>query len=185
MDRETMENDTVIVFLKDAAGRELECSVEYSFTHEEEDYLVLLPKDTPVEIFVWKVSGDEEELVPLEENSQIDEELFELAKAVLAEQNLTLKRTGVTLTVEGEIPEMDEEDEEMEEDLEPFQLLATFYFGGEEYEVSTPLDPLFLLARMTAPGQAKELSAEELKKIEHLLPKIEQELERQFLDPLE
>jgi hypothetical protein len=183
MDQEAMENDPLTVLLSDAEGKELECSIEYSFTHDRENYLVLLPKDTPVEIFVWQSAGDEEELVPVEDESLIDE-LFDLAKAVLSEQNLKLKRTGITLTVEGDIPDLEEEedDEDIDSDMESFQLLASFYFGDDEYEISTPLDPLFLLAKQEEPGKAKELSESELKKIEHLLPEIEQNLEEQLLD---
>ncbi|MDJ1168305.1 DUF3727 domain-containing protein [Roseofilum sp. BLCC_M154] len=183
MDREVMDNDPLTVLLSDAEGKELECTIEYSFPYDRENYFVLLPKDTPVEIFVWQNAGDEEELVPVEDESLIDE-LFDLAKAVLSEQNLKLKRTGITLTVEGDIPDLEEEDddEDMDSDLESFQLLASFYFGDDEYEISTPLDPLFLLAKQEEPGKAKELSESELKKIEHLLPEIEQKLEEQLLD---
>ncbi|MDJ1176772.1 DUF3727 domain-containing protein [Roseofilum capinflatum] len=186
MDQEAMENDPLTVFLADAKGKELECTIEYSFTHENENYLVLLPKDTPVEIFVWQTSGDQEDLVAVEDESAIDE-LFSLAKAVLSEQNLKLKPTGITLTVEGEIPDLEEEDddEEIDSNVESFQLLASFYFGEHEYEISTPLDPLFLLAKMNDNGKAQELSASDLKSIEHLLPEIEQNLEEQILNALD
>lgn len=186
MDQEAMENDPLTVFLADARGKELECTIEYSFTHDNQNYLVLLPKDIPVEIFVWQTSGDREDLVALEDDSLIDE-LFGLAKSVLSEQNLKLKRTGITLTVEGEIPEIEEEEEEEEVDLstESFQLLASFYYGEDEYEISTPLDPLFLLAKMDGKGKAQELSASDLKSIEHLLPEIEQNLEEQILNTLD
>ncbi|HBR00640.1 MULTISPECIES: DUF3727 domain-containing protein [unclassified Roseofilum] len=181
MAQEAMENDPLTVFLTDSGGQELECTIEYSFTHENENYFVLLPKDTPVEIFVWQTSGEEEDLVPVEDPSMIDE-LFNLAKAVLSEQNLQLKRTGITLTVEGDIPDLEEEDDEdIDGDLESFQLLASFYFGEDEYEISTPLDPLFLLGKMADHGKATELSESELKKIEHLLPEIEQTLEEELL----
>jgi len=183
MDREAMENDPLTIFLTDSKGKELECTIEYSFTHDNENYFVLLPKDIPVEIFTWQASGDSEELVPVEQES-LSDELFDLAQAILSEQNLKLKRTGITLTAEGDIPDLieEEEDDDINSHLESFQLLASFNFGEDEYEISTPLDPLFLLGRQDEKGKAQELSEQDLKKIEHLLPEIEQSLEEQLLD---
>jgi Protein of unknown function (DUF3727) len=96
---------------------------------------------------------------------------------VLAEQNLTLKRTAYTLTVAGELPEMDEEEiltievEESDVELEPeeFQLLASFYHEEQEYGVYTPLDPLLFLARTNSKGEPELLSPEEFKKVQPLL----------------
>ena len=184
MDSEIVEEEMSIVFLKDTESRELPCSVEYSFTHEGHNYLVLLPKDTPVDILVWDGEGDEEELVPVEDDAEIDQ-LFDLARAVLAEQNLTLNRTGISLTITGELPELLEPYDEPEDGLEAYQSLANFCFGEDEYEISMPLNPLFLLAGITSTGDAQILSDEEVEAIEHLLPQIEAELKEHFLDPLQ
>ncbi|MDJ1183731.1 DUF3727 domain-containing protein [Roseofilum casamattae] len=184
MDSEIVEEEMPIVFLKDTESRELPCSVEHSFTHEGHNYLVLLPKDTPVEILAWDGEGDEEELIPIEEAGEIDR-LFDLARAVLGEQNLTLNRTDISLTVTGELPELLEQYDESEDGLEAYQSLANFCFGEDEYEISMPLNPLFLLARITSSGEATVLSDEEVEAIEHLLPKIEAELKEHFLNPVQ
>ncbi|NES96883.1 MAG: DUF3727 domain-containing protein, partial [Desertifilum sp. SIO1I2] len=122
---------------------------------------------------------DREAPTPVDSDEEIDR-LFDLAKAVLAEQNLTLKRTAVTLTVVGEIPDLDLEDEEEEEidneDEEEFQSLASFYYDRQEYEIFAPLDPMFILARMNEDGEPELLSVEELQRLEPLLPQIEDQL---------
>jgi hypothetical protein len=143
---------------------------------EGSEYLLLMPVDAPVEIVAW---DDDEELADatlIEDDAEIDS-IFSDAQAVLAEQNLVLKRTAFTLTVEGEIPSADEEEiltieiEEEDVDLEPeeLQLLASFYHEEQEYGIYTPLDPLLFFARMNDAGQPELLSLEEIKKVQPLL----------------
>lgn len=177
MDDDNLDVDAQIVTVVDDAGRELVCYIEHNLEVEDQDYVLLLPVDTPIEIFAWP--EDRENPTPVDSEEDIDQ-LFDLAKAVLAEQNLTLKRTAVTLTVSGEIPEMEPDDEEEDEidngDEEEFQLLASFYYEQQEYDIYTPLDPMFILARMSETGQPELLSLEELQRLEPLLPQIEDQL---------
>jgi transcriptional regulator with XRE-family HTH domain len=179
------DSELETVRITDEAGREITCTVEHSMEIEDQDYVLLLPVDAPVEIFVWKETGDEEEAVPIEDEAEIDR-LFPIAKAVLEELNLTLKRTAVTLTVEGALPDLEEEEEyENDEDSgsdEELQRLASFYADDEEYGIYAPLDPFFILARMDEQDQPHLLSAEELKKIEPLLPMLEEQLFEQLED---
>lgn len=93
------------VTVTDEFGRSLACYVEHSFELNGENYVLLLPVDAPVEIFAWAEDDDDEEPIAIEDPDEIDE-IFETAKAVLEEQNLTLKRTAVTLTVSGELPDL-------------------------------------------------------------------------------
>ncbi|MCD8487405.1 DUF3727 domain-containing protein [Kamptonema cortianum] len=177
MDDDNLDVDTPTVTVIDEAGRQLVCYVEHSLEVDNQDYALLLPVDTPVEIFAWL--EDREAPTPVDSDEEIDR-LFDLAKAVLAEQNLTLKRTAVTLTVVGEIPDLDLEEEEEEEidneDEEEFQSLASFYYDRQEYEIFAPLDPMFILARMNEDGEPELLSVEELQRLEPLLPQIEDQL---------
>lgn len=183
MDEEDLDMDVETVVLTDETGRQLACTIEHAVEIEDQEYVLLLPVDSPVEIYAWQEDGDEEEAVLVEDEDQI-ERLFPIAKAVLEEQNLTLKRTAVTLTVEGELPDYEEEGEFIEddsdEDQEELQFLASFYYKEQEFGVYAPLDPLFILARMTADNQPQLLSREELEKIEPLLPMIEDQLLDQF-----
>ncbi|MDP8964904.1 MAG: DUF3727 domain-containing protein [Cyanobacteriota bacterium] len=170
-----------IVTLTDESGRSLSCSIEHSLEVEGSEYLLLMPVDTPVEIVAWDDEEDEDSAnaTLLEDDAEIDL-VFSDAQAVLAEQNLILKRSGFTLTVAGELPSVDDVDEqdiltiEMEEEdvkLEPEELmfLAGFYHEEQKYEIYTPLDPLLFPARRNSAGQAELLSPEEIQKVQPLL----------------
>lgn len=169
------------VTLTDEVGRSLNCYIEHSLEVEGSEYLLLLPVDAPVEIVVWNEDEDDEDEsdATLLEDDEIDS-IFSDAQAVLAEQNLTLKRTAFTLTVAGELPPVNEDEMltiEMEEDdveLEPeqFQLLASFYHEEQEYGIYTPLDPLLFFARRNKAGQPELLSPEEFKKVQPLLEEL-------------
>ncbi|AFY86926.1 MAG: hypothetical protein CLLPBCKN_003618 [Chroococcidiopsis cubana SAG 39.79] len=165
------------VTLKDEAGRSLECYVERSLLVEDKEYLLLLPADAAVEIFAWQShDSDEEEAVPVEDDETINS-IFPTAEAVLAEQNLVLKRTAYALTVAGELPPVEESElftleiEDDTSDIEPeqLQLLASFYHEDQEYSVYTPLDPLLFFARLNSSGNPELLSPEEFQKLQPLL----------------
>lgn len=172
------ENDRVdaaAITLTDDKGRSLECYVEHSLEVDGQEYVLLLPVDSPIEIFAWQGTGEEEEAILVEDDATIDA-VFSTAQAVLAEQNLILKNTAYALTVMGELPPVEESDIftleiEDEEDLEPeqLQLLASFYHQDEEYAIYTPLDPLLFFARITKAGKPELLSPEEFRKVQPLL----------------
>jgi hypothetical protein len=135
--------------------------------------------DAAVQILAWRdVNEEESELTDID-----DEELdliFPIAKAVLSEQNLILKRTAFTLTVEGELPEIDEEqivelDTEDEELSEELQEIAQFYHEEQAYSIFVPLDPMYFYARRNSNGKIEPVfDAEELEK---LYPYIQQRLQ--------
>jgi hypothetical protein len=169
------------VTLTDEAGRSLNCYIEHSLEVEGSEYLLLLPVDSPVEIVVWDEEEEEDlaDATLLEDDAEIDS-IFSDAQAVLAEQNLTLKRTAYTLTVAGELPPVDEDEiltvevEEDDAELEPeqFQLLASFYHEEQEYGIYTPLDPLLFFAQRNKDGKPELLSPEEFKKVQPLLEEL-------------
>jgi uncharacterized protein YrzB (UPF0473 family) len=184
MHEDDIEMEIETVTITDDAGRTLTCTVEHSLELDGQEYVLLLPVDSPVEVVAWQEDGDEEEAIPVEDDSQIDL-LFPIAKVVLEEQNLILKRTAVTLTVKGDLPEYSEEEglEDLESgdgDEEELQFLASFYYEEQEFGVYAPLDPLFILARVDEDNQPHLLSEEELKRIEPLLPMLEDQILDQF-----
>lgn len=182
MHEDDIEMDVEKVTITDDNGRKLTCTVEHSVELDGQEYVLLLPVDSPVEIVAWQEDGDEEEAIPVENDSDIDL-LFPIAKVVLEEQNLMLKRSAVTLTVEGELPEAVEEEEfdpESDDYEEELQFLASFYYEEQEFGVYAPLDPFFILAKIDAKGEPKLLSPEELEKIEPMLPMIEEQLLDQY-----
>jgi hypothetical protein len=183
---EFAQEDTIIT-LRDETGRSLSCQVEQTFEVEDTIFGLLLPVDTPIEMFAWSNEegggeADDETLIDVEEG-EIDA-LFPTAAAVLAEQNLTLQKTAVTLTVAGELPDLDEEDcftleindllsQGDEATSEEFQILATFFHNDVEFTVCTPVDPLLIFARLLSDGTAQVVPPEEF---EQLRPEIESAL---------
>ncbi|MEG4091428.1 DUF3727 domain-containing protein [Microcoleus sp. Pol12B4] len=174
------------VTLTDEVGRSLTCNIEYSMNLEGQEYALLLPIDSPVEIFTWQGDDTDEAAIPVEDETEIDK-IFETAKVVLQEQNLTLRRTAVTLTVVGELPEFPEEDmasdvdPDEESEFEELMWLTSFYHEEQEYAIYTPLDPFFILARMDEDGKPELLSEEEFQRLEPMLPMLED----QFFDELD
>lgn len=170
----TQPIDESAVVLTDDAGRFLPCQVEQSFELNGREYLLLLPIDAPIEIFVWQQGDDDEDILMDVEDEDIDQ-IFLTAKAVLAEQNLMLQRTAITLTAAGELPEAEEDncltlelddlDEAGNPVTEEFQILATCFYEDEEYTLCTPLDPLLIFANRNSSGTLEVVTPEEFQLI--------------------
>ncbi|MFN6566325.1 hypothetical protein A6770_21345 [Nostoc minutum NIES-26] len=164
------------ITLSDDTGRTLECYIEHSLSVDDQEYVLLLPVDSPIEIFAWQGEEEEEEAILVDDDAVI-ERIFGTAQAVLAEQNLIVKNTAYALTVAGDLPSVEESElftleiEDEEADLEPeqLQLLASFYFEDQEYAIYTPLDPLLFFARISKTGQPVLLSPEEFREVQPLL----------------
>ena len=167
-----------VVTLTDEDGRKLPCYVEKTLDVDGTDFLLLLPVDLPIEVFVWQAAdedesadGDEEVLVDVEDE-EIDA-LFPSARAVLAELDLILERSAHTLTAVGDLPEADEEDcfslEISEEDSEPmtedFQMLANFFHNESQYTLCTPLEPLLFFATRAGDGSVELVDPDDFQKM--------------------
>lgn len=174
---DTQAFDDSAVVLTDDSGRFLPCQIEQRFDLDGRDYLLLLPLDAPIEIFVWQPDesdeSDDDVLMDIEEED-IDQ-VFPTAKAVLAEHNLVLQRTAITLTASGELPEieedncltleLDEVDDHGEPVAEEFQVLATCFHEEKEYTLCTPVEPLLILAYRTDDGTLDIVTPEEFQAI--------------------
>ncbi len=170
MDEAAMEDDVPTLSLTDEEGRSLLCYVERSLTVKGTDYVLLMPVDSPIEIFAWAAdeeNDDEEMLIDIDDD-ELDE-VFSTARAVLAEQDLILHRTALTLTASGDLPDVTEDELitlDIESDSEPsyeqFQQLAAFFHEEQEYVVCSPLDPLLFFAQLDEKGQPQLVSLEEL-----------------------
>jgi Protein of unknown function (DUF3727)/Protein of unknown function (DUF1292) len=182
-----MAGDAATVQLFDETGRSLLCYIERTLEVEDREYLLLMPVDSPIEVFAWEADEDdedEESLVDIEEE-EIDE-IFDTARAVLAEHDLTLNRTALTLTASGDLPEAPEEDiitldisdDDENFSSEDFQLLANFYHEEQEYAICTPLEPLLFFARVNSGGKPELLSPEEFQM-------VRSQLEDQLFDELD
>lgn len=194
-----MELEGPTITLSDEAGRSLLCYIELSVDVDGEEYALVNPVDYPIDIFAWVASedtedgegdeeDDEETLVPVED-AELNE-IFATAQAVLSEQNLKLKRTALSLTVEGDLPEVDEDDLltlEVEEsgvgkDQEEYQLLATFFHEEQEYAIYTPIDPVLFVVRLQDGKKPQLLSPEEFQAIQ---PKLQPYFEEHLFEELE
>jgi hypothetical protein len=188
LDTEGDAEDLPTVELQDEQGRSLQCYVEKTMQLDGKDYLLLLPVHAPIEIFAWEEDEEDEEeeaLVDIEDD-EVDE-IFDTARAVLSELNLTLQRTAFTLTVSGELPEPQEDDvltldlsDEGNEDeaSEEFQLLTSFFYEEQEYAICTPYSPLLFFARLMPDGKPALLSPEDF----HL---VRSKLEEQLFEDLD
>ncbi|NJK28971.1 MAG: DUF3727 domain-containing protein [Acaryochloris sp. RU_4_1] len=184
-----MEIDRSTVTLMDEAGRSLTCYVEVSVPIDQEEYALLNPVDYPVDIFSWVVNEEDEEIIQPIEDEEVSK-IFATAQAVLAEQNLKLKRSALSLTVEGDLPDIDEEEIlilEMEEgdpttEQEEYQLLATFFEEEQEYSIYTPIDPVLFVVRLRDNLQPELLSPEEFQALQ---PKLQPLLEERLMDDIE
>ncbi|NES80184.1 MAG: DUF3727 domain-containing protein [Moorea sp. SIO2B7] len=183
--QESGQSNLEIVTLIDEAGRSLDCYIENSLESEDSSYLLLLPISSPVVIIACDEEDEDEEAVIVEDSSDL-EQVFDDAKAVLAELDLILENTAFTLTVRGELPpidyeevltlELEQEDGQIEEE-EELQFLASFYHLEQKYSIYTPIAPLLFVAQNKGKGQLELLSPED--------PQLEPILEDLLLNELE
>jgi hypothetical protein len=129
--------------------------------------------DTPVCLF--RLHGDEDpELI---ETLDATEPILSVADVVLQEHDLTLIRSAVTLTVNGELDEPDpdelDDDDEADDESETYELLVSFLVDEVEYGLYIPLDPFFVVARING-SEARLVEGEEFERIQ---PRIEAEIE--------
>jgi hypothetical protein len=185
-----MEDEEPTLTLSDETGRSLTCYVELMLEHDGKEYALLQPVDYPVEVFAWEGEEDSEDatLVGVEEDEL--GRIFDTAKAVLGEQNLKLKHTALCLTVEGELPDVDEDevltleiDQEGQVEEEEFQPLTMSFFHEErEYAIYTPLNPVMFVARLQSGKPPTLISPEEFKVLQ---PLIDQQLEDQMFEDMD
>ncbi len=172
-----------VLYLEDTVGSPLPCYVERAFAVEGKDYVLLQPVDYPVQIFAWEHLDDEELTLADVDDEELDL-ILPTAQAVLAEQNLALKRTAFTLTVEGDLPEDGEvfpieTEEDEEESGEEYQELAKFYHKEQGYSVFAPITPLLFIAQIQANGEPRLISQDELQRLQPVLSLLEAELEEE------
>ncbi|WP_218079424.1 DUF3727 domain-containing protein [Anthocerotibacter panamensis] len=160
-----------ILTLTDEMNRTLKCELLQEIPLKDKTYGLVLPQGTPVRIMAWTDGGDDDE--PTLEDLD-DEEIAKIlptARAVLAEQDLKLLDSAFVLVVIGDVPEADEDSDEVytiseddEEEEEDYQLVREFFVEERHYAVFSPVDPLFLFVdlteappRMLSPDETKEL----------------------------
>lgn len=170
--------DVPTVLVRDSQGRQLLCFLEQLIPLDGNDYGLLTPVDTPVCLVRLADEDGEEEDEVIEELDGA-EAILSVADVVLQEHDLTLVRSAVTLTVSGELeePDPDELEDELEEDDEEdsdlYEMLIQFRAEGQEYGLFIPLDPFFVVARISN-GEGLLVEGEEFERVQ---PRIEAELD--------
>ena len=172
---EQYEEETLTIV--DEEGRSLPCYIEQSLEADNMTYLLLVPVDIPVVIMsISQDSDDELEAVMLDDDEAIAQ-VFDNAKAVLAEQNLHLYHTAYTLTATGELPPIEEDgiltldsDAENDDLDEELQYLCNFYQDERRYGIYTPLTPLLFFARYDERNRLELVSPDQ----ENLMPILEE-----------
>ncbi len=166
--QESDSDDVESVVLSDEEGRTLECYIENALDAEDGTYLLLMPMDTSVVIMMWDEEKKKDKPTLVEDFDEI-KQIFPDAKAVLAELDLTLQLTAFTLTVQGELPPIEDDGiltlelEEEGNELEPeeLQFLASFYHHQKRYGIYTPLAPLLFLAKANYFGELEIISPDD------------------------
>tara|TARA_B100000902_G_C26806869_1_gene667224 strand:- start:77 stop:613 length:537 start_codon:yes stop_codon:yes gene_type:complete len=177
IDQNSQENyEAQTLILNDSNGNELFCYLEQIVKVEEKEYALLTPVDTPVSLFKINEKEEPELIEKIDKNEQV----LKNADAVLQEHDLKLIRSAVTLTVSGELDEpiYDElEEENLNDESETYELLVNFNLLEQEYGLYIPLDPFFIVGKLTGQG-ALLIEDDEFDKVQ---PLIESELEKSSL----
>ncbi|MEI7666827.1 MAG: DUF3727 domain-containing protein [Synechococcaceae cyanobacterium ELA263] len=173
--------DVPTLVVRDSNGRQLLCFLEELVPLDGHDYALLTPVDTPV-CLVRLAQDDDDEDEPIEELEGA-EEILSIADVILQEEDLTLVRSAVTLTVSGEVDEPDpdeidpeafEGDDDEAEDSDLYEMLCRpFWVGEEQYALFIPLDPFFVVARLNG-SEAILVEGEEFERVQG---RIEAELD--------
>ncbi|EME29002.1 hypothetical protein Gasu2_13280 [Galdieria sulphuraria] len=139
----------VVTLLDSKLDRSLSCYVEHEFDHEGTTFVVLSPCSQPVFFASYQrdQTGDWE-LTPLEDEEVIDR-LFPSAFETLAEQEIFLNRSAVTLTIDGDLESLEKESEVEIEAEEDVRLVSTFMDGltENEYYIFANMDPFLILGK--------------------------------------
>ena len=176
-DQNSQDNyEAQTIILNDSNGNKLFCYLEQIVKIDDKEYALLTPVDTPVSLFRINEKEEPELIEKIEKNEQV----LKNADAVLQEHDLKLIRSAVTLTVSGELEEpiYDElEEDSLDEDSEAYELLVSFNLLEQEYGLYIPLDPFFIVGKLTDEG-ALLIEEDEFDKVQ---PLIESELEKSSL----
>jgi hypothetical protein len=167
--------DVPTVLVRDGDGRQLLCFLEQLIPLDGKDYALLTPVDTPV--CLVRIAADDDGDDEVIDELDGAEPILSVADVVLQEHDLTLIRSAVTLTVNGELDEPDpdelDDDDEADDESETYELLVSFLVDEVEYGLYIPLDPFFVVARING-SEARLVEGEEFERIQ---PRIEAEIE--------
>lgn len=144
--------------LRDDRQQTLVCEILEEIALDGKNYALIMPASPTIQLLNWEDDDiDDADTTPSDVDGSLTEPEPEdieaalpLARAMLEELNLKLQLSAFTMTVEGNLPEPQENNivEIVSDDgeVEEFQLLATFYSQERQYGLFAPLDPLLFFA---------------------------------------
>jgi len=145
---------------KEGEENAIMCYVDCIARIDDVEYSVGFPCDSAVDIaYIEEDEDGEEGLVLIESDDDLMDKLFPIAKELVEEDEsakLALYRTPATLTLAGNlgIDDEDDEDENEEEDGEAAaDLLLSFDFEGQEYNLVRPTDLMLLVGKADGTDQ--------------------------------
>ncbi|MEO1131856.1 MAG: DUF3727 domain-containing protein [Cyanobacteria bacterium J06639_1] len=144
--------------LRDDRQQTLVCEILEEIALDGKNYALIMPACPTIQLLNWEDDeGVERDEAPADVDGSLTEPEPEeveaalpVARAMLEELNLKLQLSAYTMTVEGNLPEPQEDNiveiVSDEGDVEEFQLLATFFNQDRQYGLFAPLDPLLFFA---------------------------------------
>jgi hypothetical protein len=154
------DDDTAIAFVDKENNSFIECYADSIAIVNGVEYTIGSPCDHAVALCYF---DDEDQLLPVELDEDLMDEIFPLAATIVEEEfgeELSLERTPQTLTLVGELEEIDDEEEDEDDgsfgdEQEDVEILLSFEEGGTEYCLVRLLDPVLLVGKAASDNENK------------------------------
>jgi len=149
------ELDKPIPFVNDDGSGYIECYAESVATINGVDYTIGAPCDNPVALCFFDTNGD---LQNMDLDSEVMDDVYPVASRLMDDEfgeDLVLQRTAQTLTIVGDLEEINDdvdEEEEIDEndvgdDEEQVEIILSFEHVDTEYHLVKILDPVLLVGK--------------------------------------
>jgi Protein of unknown function (DUF3727). len=176
------DDDTAIPFLDPKKNSFIECYADSIAIIEGVEYTIGNPCDTSVALCYFDENYN---LVPIDLDGPLMDEIFPLAAEIVEEEfgeELVLERTPQTLTLVGELEEVEDDDDYEDENIdnigddeEEVEVLLSFEEDGREYVLVKLLDPVLLVGKASVDKNDQKcflLSEEEADRVMPVLEKM-------------
>ena len=110
---------------------------------------------------ICRINAQTDELVTIDEEDAQMDDLFPVAEALLAEDDLFLYRSATTLTLQGDLEldsDISEDDEADDKGFPDDEELASFEHKGAEYCIIKVGMPLMLVGKATLGGNDEQMA---------------------------
>lgn len=183
-----LEDEPPEVVVRDTeTDKTIECYVDQEINVDGKTYSLVYPCDRPVVIAYVDKEGEDEELVPLPDDDL--DKIFPAAYKACAAEDVELVNSAVVLTLQGDLPDEDEDEDvdygDVEDDQELVRVFTSFTDAGVEYVITEPLDPVLIVVKPD-PKAKKSKSAKpqfvllsDEAELDNVMPSVNKLLEEQ------